>query len=114
HIERTRLLLHLVDATAEDSLDNYHTIQQELHAYGRGLDQRPQVLALNKADALLEEEINAIAAELEAASHQPVHRISAVSGAGLDSLLQQVWDTLGAIPSEDEPEGTVEDALEVF
>lgn len=114
HIERTRLLLHLVDATAEDPLDNYHTIQQELHAYGRGLDQRPQVLALNKADALLEEEINAIAAELEAASHQPVHRISAVSGAGLDSLLQQVWDTLGAIPSEDEPEGTVEDALEVF
>jgi GTPase len=73
HIERTRLMLHLVDATAEDPLLNYQTIQQELEAYGRGLAERPQILALNKTDALLPEESNAIARSLEAVSQQPVH-----------------------------------------
>ncbi|NET52891.1 MAG: GTPase ObgE [Merismopedia sp. SIO2A8] len=52
HIERTRLLLHLIDVTDADPVANYHTIQQELQAYGRGLAQRPQILALNKIDAV--------------------------------------------------------------
>jgi GTPase len=94
HIERTRLLLHLVDVTAEDPLAHYQTIQQELQAYGRGLPERPQILALNKTDALLDEEVDAIAVQLQTASRQPVHRISAVAGIGLDSLMQQVWATL--------------------
>lgn len=94
HIERTRLMLHLVDATAEDPLLNYQTIQQELEAYGRGLAERPQILALNKTDALLPEESSAIARSLEAVSQQPVYIISAVSGVGLDEMMQTVWSTL--------------------
>lgn len=107
HIERTRLLLHLVDATAEDPVGNYQTIQQELTAYGRGLPDRPQILALNKADALLEEEASAIADQLQQASHQHVYIISAVAGIGLDPLLQKVWSTLEETV-EDEVEETVE------
>ncbi|HEY9763010.1 MAG TPA: GTPase ObgE [Trichocoleus sp.] len=94
HIERTRLLLHLVDATAEDPVVHYQTIQQELSAYGRGLADRPQILALNKTDALLEEEARAIANQLEQVSQQHVYIISAVTGAGLEPLLQEVWSTL--------------------
>lgn len=101
HIERTRLLLHLVDATAANPIDHYQTIQQELLAYGRGLADRPQILALNKIDALLEEEVAAIAAQLQATSHQTVFLISAVSGAGLDRLLQEVWTVLDTIQAED-------------
>jgi GTP-binding protein len=55
HIERTRVLLHVVDATAEHPIDNFQTIQQELAAYGRTLSDRPQILALNKVDALTPE-----------------------------------------------------------
>ncbi|MBD0335446.1 MAG: GTPase ObgE, partial [Cyanobacteria bacterium Co-bin13] len=107
HIERTRLLLHLVDATAADPLAHYETIQQELKSYGRGLPERPQILALNKADALLDEEVDAIATQLQTVSQRPVHRISAVAGIGLEGLMQQVWSTLeqtaGNDPEPQEP-----------
>jgi GTP-binding protein len=94
HIERTRLLLHLIDITAPQPIQAYHTIQQELIAYGHGLENRPQLLALNKADALPLAEANLIAAELASRSGRPVHLISAVSQQGLDALLQQVWQLL--------------------
>ncbi|HEY9880460.1 MAG TPA: GTPase ObgE [Leptolyngbyaceae cyanobacterium] len=111
HIERTRLLLHLVDATAEDPVAHYQTIQQELSAYGRGLAHRPQILALNKTDALLEEEASAIAHQLQQASHQPVHIISAVAGTGLEPLLQEVWSTLEATADAEDAEDA-EDVLQ--
>jgi GTP-binding protein len=94
HIERTRLLLHLIDATAVDPIANYQTIQQELHAYGRGLAQRPQILALNKIDAVDPETIDALATQLSQLSQVPVFQISAVAQTGLDALLQKVWQSL--------------------
>ncbi|PSN17810.1 GTPase ObgE [filamentous cyanobacterium CCP5] len=94
HVERTRLLLHLVNGTAAEPVADYRTIQQELTSYGRGLEQRPQILALNKIDALSDADQQRIATELERASGLPVYRISAVSQAGLDALLQQVWHML--------------------
>ncbi|MEL6787749.1 MAG: GTPase ObgE, partial [Cyanobacteria bacterium J06607_15] len=51
HIERTRVLLHLIDATADNPIADYQTIQQELEAYGHGLPERPQIVAFNKIDA---------------------------------------------------------------
>jgi GTP-binding protein len=98
HIERTRLLLHLVDASQEDAIANYHTIQRELAAYGRGLADRPQVLALNKIDTLEQDSdrLNALAQHLQDISHAPVFLVSAVAGTGLQSLLQQVWLLLEA------------------
>jgi GTP-binding protein len=91
HIERTRLLLHLVDATAQDPIADYHIIQQELQAYGRGLAERPQILALNKVDAVDEKTVEAIAQQLTTISQTSVFQISAVTRKGLDELLQYIW-----------------------
>ena len=66
HIERTKLLLHLVDGTAEDPVSDYSTIQQELIAYGQGLVDKPQLLAINKIDALLDEEVDELTSRLAA------------------------------------------------
>ncbi|MEQ8969477.1 MAG: GTPase ObgE [Coleofasciculus sp. C1-SOL-03] len=94
HIERTRLLLHLIDATADDPIGDYQTIQAELQAYGRGLSERPQILALNKIDAVDSEMVELLATELNHLTHVPVFQISAVTQKGLESLLQTVWQSL--------------------
>jgi GTP-binding protein len=96
HIERTRLLLHLVDVNSEDPIADYQTIQEELHAYGRGLTERPQILALNKIDVLAQESdrVGAIANQLQEISGQTVFTISAVTRTGLDALMLQVWQAL--------------------
>ena len=94
HVERTRLLLHVVDGTAEDPLANYRVIQHELNAYGRHLAHRPQILALNKVEAMDSDQIADQVAALAADSGQPVYQISAVTRYGLDALMQQVWATL--------------------
>ena len=94
HIERTRLLLHLVDATAPDPVENYRTIQAELSAYREDLAIRPQLVALNKIDALLEDDLDAIASELALACQASVFRISAVTQMGTERLLQQIWEIL--------------------
>ncbi|MUG98831.1 GTPase ObgE [Scytonema sp. UIC 10036] len=96
HIERTRVLLHLIDATSEDAIADYKTIQQELQAYGQGLTERPQILALNKIDAVDREtkDLDALAEQLNHLSHSPVFLISAVTGVGLQPMLQQVWSIL--------------------
>lgn len=95
HIERTRVLLHLIDVTSEDPIDNYKTIQQELQAYGRGLADRPQVVALNKIDAVGEQrEVEAMASELQEIVGRKIFLISSVAKMGLEPLLQQIWATL--------------------
>ncbi|HEY9850123.1 MAG TPA: GTPase ObgE [Leptolyngbyaceae cyanobacterium] len=95
HIERTRVLLHLIDVTAEDPIADYQTIQDELAAYGRGLPERPQILALSKMDAVSPDmNVNAIASELKTLSDRPVFTISAVTGIGLEPMLQAVWQKL--------------------
>jgi GTPase len=93
HIERTRVLLHLIDATTEDVIGDYHTIQEELKAYGKGLAKRPQILALNKIDAVDRESVDleALATQLNHLSLAPVFIISAVTRTGLDELMQEIW-----------------------
>lgn len=91
HIERTRLLLHLVDLTAADPIADYQTIQQELEAYGRGLVNRPQIIALNKADAVDEEIANTVKGQLTRLTSDPIFIISAAARIGLDGLLNAVW-----------------------
>jgi GTP-binding protein len=86
--------LHLIDATADDPIGDYQTIQAELQAYGRGLSERPQILALNKIDAVDSEMVELLATELNHLTHVPVFQISAVTHRGLESLLQTVWQSL--------------------
>ncbi|PZV12767.1 MAG: GTPase ObgE [Leptolyngbya sp.] len=95
HIERTRLLLHLIDVTSEDPIANYQTIQAELCAYDRGLAERPQIVALSKLDAVDETvDIDAIAAQLHQLSHAPIFKISSATRQGLEGVLNQVWQHL--------------------
>jgi GTP-binding protein len=96
HIQRTRVLLHLIDITDIDPIANYHTIQHELEAYGEGLKDRPQIVALNKVDAvdLDSEAIQQLIAEFRQMISDSVFVISAVAQIGLNELTQQVWQTL--------------------
>ena len=94
HIERTRVLLHLIDVTADDPIADYQTIQQELLAYGQGLSKRPQIVAFNKIDAVEREILDLLKAELIELTAAPIFEVSAVTRDGLDSLLHQVWSVL--------------------
>ncbi len=96
HIERTRILLHLIDITDPNPIENYLTIQNELEAYGQGLAQRPQIAAFNKVDAvnINSEEVQQLISELRQITPVPLFLISAVAQIGLDELMQEVWRSL--------------------
>ncbi|MCP9819614.1 GTPase ObgE [Synechococcus sp. Cruz-9H2] len=95
HIERTRLLVHLVDASSTDVTSDLAVVEQELVAYGHGLDQRPRILALNKCELLLPDQLEAARAALAALWGGEVLLISAATNWGLDGLLAEVWKELG-------------------
>ena len=95
HIERTRLLLHLVDAGAENPLDDLRTVEKELEAYGHGLMDRPRLLVLNKQELCNDDELPQLITELEKASGLKPLCISAAMGANLDALLERIWTELG-------------------
>ena len=94
HIERTRLLIHLVSLTAEDPIADYQIIQGELAAYGRGLEKRSQILVFNKIDAVDEETIDNYQKQFAKITNAEILTISAVTGAGLTTLLAKVWQQL--------------------
>jgi GTP-binding protein len=88
HVERCSVLLHLVDGTSDTIAEDYRTIIGELEAYGGHLADKPRVTALNKIDALDDEERAAARAELEAAVGHQVMMMSGVSGEGLTEVLR--------------------------
>ncbi|MFM2381080.1 MAG: hypothetical protein RLZZ143_3663 [Cyanobacteriota bacterium] len=94
HIERTRLLIHLVSLTSEDPIADYQIIQGELAAYGRGLEKRSQILVFNKIDAVDEETIDNYQKQFANITNAEILTISAVTGAGLTTLLAKVWQQL--------------------
>jgi GTP-binding protein len=94
HIERTRVLLHLVDANNEDVAETYRTVRDELEAYGAGLADKPEVLALNKSDTLDDELIDALAAELEAEAGVRPLPLSGATGAGVEAVLDALLEHL--------------------
>lgn len=99
HIERTRLLLHLIDSTADDPIADYQTIQQELIAYGRGLSDKQQIIAFNKIDSVDDSTLELMIEELQTLTSAPIFSISAVTRNGLDSLLSEIWQQLEAVNS---------------
>jgi GTP-binding protein len=92
HVERTKVLLHMIDATQDDIVGAYKTIRTELKAYGQGLAKRPEIIVLNKIDALGPE----LAAEqqniLSKAIRKKVHTVSAVSGENKQLILDAIWN----------------------
>jgi GTP-binding protein len=88
HIERCRVLLHLIDGTQEDVAEAYHIVRGELESYGGGLDEKPEIVCLNKCDALVPEEIEEkLAALTEASGGAKVMPLSGAAGIGLKDVL---------------------------
>jgi GTP-binding protein len=100
HIERCRVLLHLVDANDPNVAESYRIVREELEAYGGGLVDKPVVVALNKIDTLDDELIAALSAELEEASGAEIIPISGASGVGVDWALDKLIE---AIPTNQSP-----------
>ena len=101
HIERTRLLIHLIDSSAEDVVADLNVVEGELTAYGHGLDQRPRLVVLNKIELLdpasLEELVEKVSQQVQARGGLPVLAISAAASKNLPQLLAAVWQQLGII-----------------
>ena len=96
HVERCRALLHLVDGTQDDVAAAYKTVRAELRAYGGNLARKKEIVALNKTDAMTEEDIETKRAQLARASRKTVHVISGVSGAGVQKLLGELMKLVEA------------------
>ena len=94
HIERTRLLIHLIDGSSDDPLEDLQVVERELKYYGHALVSRPRLLAINKNELIPQERQKALVTELEVFSGRPVLSISAIIGRGLDKLLGAVWHAL--------------------
>ncbi|WP_293642996.1 GTPase, partial [Sphingopyxis sp. RIFCSPHIGHO2_12_FULL_65_19] len=107
HIERCRVLLHLVDANDEDVATSYRIVRDELEAYGADLIDKPVIVALNKIDTLDDELIAALSAELAAESGHQVMALSGASGAGVPEVLDTLLEAIGhPEPGEDDSDDT--------
>ncbi|MGJ3230662.1 MAG: GTPase ObgE [Oceanicaulis sp.] len=96
HIERCALLVHLIDLTGEDPMEAYRVVRAELEAYGAGLDEKTEIVALNKTDAAESELVDMLAAELAEKTGEEVYRVSGVSGDGVKALLGRIWEAVEA------------------
>ena len=109
HIERCRVLIHLIDVSGTDPVEAMEIVEEELDAYGGGLIDKPRLVALNKIDLVDAELVKAFSEELLEAGADAVFPISGATGAGLDALLDAVLDYLPAATVTERPDGEVED-----
>ncbi|MCR9238541.1 MAG: GTPase ObgE [Alphaproteobacteria bacterium] len=108
HVERCRVLLHLIDGTSENVVLDYETVCAELAAYGGGLAEKTTYVVLNKIDAMSDEDIQQRAAELSEASGGDVMIMSGATGEGVENVLRAVFAMIeqdrAAEQAVDEPE----------
>jgi GTPase len=97
HAERCAVLLHLIDGAAGDVVAAWRMIREELAAYGAGLANKPEIIGLNKRDAMTSHEAAARRTALERASSRPVFLLCAVTGEGVDPLLQTLADIIADV-----------------
>ena len=90
HVERCPVLLHLVDGTQDDPATAYHQVRREIDAYGAGMADKPEIIAVTKADALDDALFAEQVALVAEAAGQAPQAVSAVSGAGLPALLDRL------------------------
>jgi GTPase len=109
HIERCRVLIHLIDINGTDPAEALEIIEEELAAYGGGLDQKPRMIALNKIDTVDRELVDAFIKELKAAGAQRVYPISGATGRGMGALLDAVIEFLPAATGTERPAGELEE-----
>ena len=94
HIERCAVLLHLVDGTQPDPAAAYRIVRDELAGYGHGLAEKPEIVALNKADAMTPQARSSRLRALERAAGRRVHLISGATGEGVPALLRSLADVI--------------------
>ncbi len=110
HIERCKVLLHLIDATGDDPVQAWQTVTKELEQYGGGLADKPQILALNKADLLDDELMESIADDLRAAGAVDVLPLSGATGKGMDAVLDRLLEAVGRYSSIEEKDQSAGDS----
>jgi GTP-binding protein len=110
HIERCRVLIHLIDVHGTDPAEALQIVEEELEAYGAGLEEKPRLIALNKIDLVDRELVQAFTKELKAAGANKVFPISGATGKGLDKLLDAVIAHLPASTGTERPSGEREEA----
>jgi GTP-binding protein len=109
HVERSAVLLHLIDGTSGSLIEDYQTICNELSAYGAGLADKQRVTVLNKIDALDDEERVFLKEELEAAGAQDVVMMSGASGEGVTDVLRTLRPHVEARRIADRPAPVVQE-----
>jgi GTP-binding protein len=106
HVERCRVLLHLVDGTSEHAGKAYKVVRGELEAYGHGLDEKPEVLALTKVDALTPELLKEQKARLKRAAKREPLLLSSASGQGVPEALRALLAVIDEHRQADEAAAT--------
>lgn len=91
HVERTAVLIHLIDSTQTDVVEAWRTVRHELEAYGEELGDKTEIIALNKIDALDESTVEMQREALAEASGAPVRLVSAVAGTGVKEILREAY-----------------------
>ena len=109
HIERCRVLLHLIDATHTDPIASWRTIRTELSAYDDGLAQKPEIIALSKCDSAPDDYITDLIKELQKAGAKNILRLSSVTGSGLNEVLRAIDDVIQSERIKEENEGKVQE-----
>ena len=103
HVERCGVLLHLIDGTAEDVVESYRVVRHELDEFDADLAAKPEIIALNKCDALTAAEIKKKKAALKKASGAEVYTISAAARTDLEPLLVVMLQTIIEYRGEQKP-----------
>ena len=91
HIQRTKILIHLIDSIAENPIHDFEIIEKELKRYGSGLLNKERIVVLNKMELVDEDYLKIITKKLEDLSKKKVLVISSSLKKGLSSLLSEVW-----------------------
>jgi GTP-binding protein len=103
HVERTKVLIHLVDGTQDDPVKAYRVIRRELKKYAEALAERPEIVAINKIDAMDDAAKKTLCTKLKRASGQTPHLISGVTGEGVRELLFAALATIqGHAPGDED------------
>jgi GTPase len=110
HVERCRVLLHLVDGTTGDAGQAYKTVRAELSAYGHDLADKPEIVALSKADALSADEIKQQMSQLKRAAKKSPLLVSAVSGEGVAEVLRALLKIIQKARTDNVEESVTEAA----
>jgi GTP-binding protein len=104
HVERTRVLLHLIDGSAENPVEAWNVVRGELDSYGAGLDEKRELIALTKADLLDDKTRGKVVKALEKAAGSRVFPVSAPLEEGIEPLLDTIIERLGVAAEQEQLE----------